>query len=86
MRTSVPVEEEAGAVVRDILLSFDSRDIEHDEKIEALTALCAVLGRGLVVGGVIKREDLQSAARSVMDQLPPGHAGIDVVQLFLRML
>lgn len=75
----------SGAVL-DILRSFDNRDRDLDDQIMALTALCAVLGRGLVLGGAVQRQDIQAAARAIRCQLPPGHAGQGVIDRFLEML
>jgi hypothetical protein len=86
MRTSVEAEETMGKVVRSVLLSFDDRDVSHDQQILALTGICAILGRGLVVGGVVERDDLRAAARALAEQLPPGSAGIEVIESFLGML
>lgn len=86
MRTSVEMEESVGGVLRNVLLSFNDRDVGFDQQILALTGICAILGRGLVVGGVIERDDLRTAARALGEQLPPGSAGLEVIENFLGML
>lgn len=86
MRTSVEAEETVGDVVRSVLLSFNDRDVSVDQRILALTGICAILGRGLVVGGVVERDDLRTAARALGEQLPPGSPGIEVIENFLGML
>lgn len=89
MKKAVQDDGDAGSVggaVLEILRSFDCYERDAGEQITALTALCAVLGRGLVLGGRIQRADLQAAARSIREQLPPGHSGQDVIDRFLDML
>jgi hypothetical protein len=73
-------------IVSELLRSFDYDDRDTDDKVTALCALCAVLGRALVVGGVIRQADLDAAVRSVRAQLPPDHAGLRVLDEFLAML